>query len=128
MLTRILRDSFVTLLGLVIGAALPLVSFSQASATGNANIYAGYVNKCDDWSPPQSWNSSNPSVTYQGHYCWHFDESSPNQWFAALDEHTSSGSGDANQSTYWSQGGASWSNVVSVRFETLSGYCTGGKG
>jgi hypothetical protein len=53
------------------------------------------------------------------------DEASPNQWHAATDQHTASGQGDANQPLWWSHGAANWSNVLHVRFEQLSGNCTG---
>ncbi|MFQ5381728.1 MAG: hypothetical protein ACE5EF_08920 [Dehalococcoidia bacterium] len=106
------------------GFGLALLGQQPARAASTANIYAGYVNKCDSWRY-DNWNPWNLPVT-QGHYCWHFDEAFPNQWHGAIDEHTNSGPGDANQNVIWLQTGSSWSDVVTdVLFEELSGSCTG---
>lgn len=112
-------------LGLSVGFLAAARVTSDARAAGTAWIYVGYTGKCDSWAPPQNWNPHGLAVN-QGHYCWHFDEASPNQWNAAIDQHTNSGSGDANQNVYWIQGGSSWSDVVSVRFDVIPpGGCTG---
>ena len=110
-----------------VAAGFLLASLSGAAPTraaGTANIYTGYVNKCDTWAG-QSWNPSALPVV-QGHGCWHFDEMYPNQWNGSIDQHTSSGSGDSGQNVWWIQGGVDSSNVVNVRFDVIPpGGCTG---
>ena len=110
--------------GLVLGFLMATILTTDVRAAGTANIYTGYTNKCDSWQF-DPWNPSALPVS-QGHYCYHFDEMSPNQWNGSIDQHTGSGSGDANQNTWWIQGGPNWSNVVTVRFDVIPpGGCTG---
>ena len=110
--------------GMVTGFVLASLAVTETKAAGTANIYTGYSTTCDTWAG-QNWNPHGLSVS-QGHGCWHFDELAPNQWNGALDMHTGSGQGDANQNVWWVQGGIDWSNVVTVRFDVIPpGGCTG---
>jgi hypothetical protein len=115
---------FLAFVAFAVGLTAGFAGSKETKAAGNANIYAGYVNKCETWQF-DNWNIHGLPVS-QGHYCWHFDESVPNQWNAAIDQHTGSGPGDADKDVYWIQGGASWNDVVHVRFDLVPpGGCTG---
>jgi hypothetical protein len=116
--------SLLAIVGLLGGFGFASLAVKDASAAGTAYVYTGYLNKCETWQY-DNWNPSGLAVN-QGHYCWHFDELSPNQWNGSIDQHSSSGTGDGNQAVWWIQGGVSYGNVVIVRFDVIPpGGCTG---
>lgn len=119
--------SFAALVGLACGVVIAHQFAPSARAAGTAWVYPGNVNagKCDSWAPPQNWNPHGLTVN-QNHYCWHFDEASPYQWNGATDQHTGSGSADANQPVYWIHGASTWNEHLNVRFDKIPGTgCTG---
>ena len=119
----LVRTTILSVLGAVCGTLIALHSAPSAFAAVNTGIYTGYASSCDSWRY-DPWNPSNLAVS-QNHYCWHFDEASPNQWHGALDLHRGLGAGDANQDVYWIQSTTSQSLAASVRFETITSACTG---
>lgn len=122
MLRRLMPKAIHILLavaGFTAGVASALLATSDdAHAVYYAYVTRGYAQKCYYWGPGQGPGQFDPFYGgwYQGHPCWHYDESS---WpsYGGLDLSEGNGN-DGNQAVYWNHYSSSWGGALFVTFIT----------